>query len=116
MSTVSTRWMDQIDDGVKIKIRSALASVSSFAGINKAYLFGSQADGTADEWSDIDLAVFAEGAEKWDMHKRARMMSRVQKEAGDDIEVHFIPAKALQENDKASFAAWVISHGIELPL
>jgi len=29
-----------------------------------AYLFGSRAEGRADEWSDYDLAVFVEGAEK----------------------------------------------------
>lgn len=108
--------MDQINDIIHTKTKSALEAVSSFARIDKAYLFGSQVDGTADEWSDIDLAVFTDGAETWDIHKRARLMARVQKEAGDDIEVHFIPAKALQENDQAGFAAWVISHGIELSL
>jgi len=108
--------MDRINAIIEKKTKAALACVAGFARIDKAYVFGSQIEGTADQWSDIDLAIFAEGVEKWDMHKRARLMAQVQKDAGDDVEVHFIPAKALQENDKAGFAAWVISRGIELSL
>lgn len=108
--------MAQHDAIIDKKAKAALASIAGFARIDKAYLFGSQVEGMADEWSDIDLAVFAEGVETWDIHKRARLMAKVQKEAGDDIEVHFIPAKALVENDRAGFASWVMSHGVELTL
>jgi predicted nucleotidyltransferase len=108
--------MDQIKEIIKKKTDTALTSISNLTGMERAFLFGSQVDGTADQWSDIDMAVFVEGAEKWDIHKRARLIARIQKEAGDDIEVHFIPAKALRENDKAGFAAWVLTHGIEISL
>lgn len=108
--------MDQLNEIIQKKAESALVAISNLTVVAKAYLFGSQADGTADQWSDIDLAVFVDGAESWDIHKRARLIARVQKEAGDDIEVHFIPARTLQENDKAGFAAWVLTHGVELPL
>lgn len=108
--------MDQLNEMIQKKVRRALVAVSNLTLVVKAYLFGSQADGTADQWSDIDLAVFVDGAESWDIHKRARLVARIQKEAGDDIEVHFIPAKALQENDKAGFAAWILTHGVELPV
>jgi len=38
----------------------------------------------------------------------------VQKEAGDDIELHFFPAGTLQQRDEAGFAAWVLHHGVRL--
>ncbi len=34
--------------------------------------------------------------------------------AGDDIELHFFPAAALQRHHNASFAAWVLNHGVKL--
>ena len=108
--------MAQLDPIIDKKAKAALASVTGFTKIDRAYLFGSQIEGTADQWSDIDLAVFAEGVETWGIHKRARFMAQVQKEAGDDVEVHFIPTKALQKNDKSSFAAWILNHGIELQI
>jgi predicted nucleotidyltransferase len=106
--------MAQLNAIIDKKIKAALASVAGFARVDKAFLFGSQIEGTADQWSDIDLAIFTEDVETWDIHKRARFMAQVQKESGDDVEVHFISSKALLENDKAGFASWVISHGIEL--
>jgi len=81
-----------------------------------AYLFGSRVEGGADKWSDYDLAVFIEGAEKWDITKLARFCSEIQKEAGDDIELHIFPASKSQKPEPASFAAHIISHGISLPL
>ena len=93
-----------------------MAAVSRFGHVVRAYLFGSQVEGTADRWSDIDVAVFVEGVESWDMHHRARVAAQVQKTAGDDVEIHFLPAKALQERDDASFAAWVLIHGMEVQI
>lgn len=88
--------------------------VARFARVARAYLFGSHAAGTADRWSDIDVALFVEGAEDWDLHRRARMAAQVQKEAGDEVEPHFFPASALAGSDPAGFAAWVIKHGVEI--
>ena len=106
--------MAQLDVVIEQRSKVAVAAVSRFGRVVRAYLFGSQVEGTADRWSDIDLAVFVEGVESWDMHQRARVAAQVQKTAGDDVEVHFIPAKALEERDDASFAAWVLTHGVEV--
>lgn len=106
--------MAQLDPVIDRKAHAALIVVSRLTHIAKAYLFGSQVDGRADRWSDIDLAVFTQDAEQWNLHDRARASAQVQKEAGDDIEVHFLPAKALQENDPAGFAAWIMRHGVEV--
>jgi predicted nucleotidyltransferase len=49
------------------------------------YVFGSHIDGTPDAYSDIDLAVFVEGLEAWEMFRRADLTTLVQDEVGDDI-------------------------------
>jgi predicted nucleotidyltransferase len=108
--------MAGIDAVIENRARQALEVLGSNLKIVAVYLFGSRVDGTSDMWSDIDLAVFAEGVEKWDLTKRARTIADVQEKAGDDVEVHLFSAKSLTMCDPASFAAWVISHGIELSL
>lgn len=108
--------MARVDEVIEAKVRKALQVVNRNVTVVAAYLFGSQVTGNADQWSDIDLAVFAEGVETWDIRDRARAAVRVQKEAGDELEVHFFPASALQERarDSAGFAAWIVTHGIEV--
>lgn len=106
--------MAQVDITVEQRAQSAVASLSRFATVTAAYLFGSQVDGRADQWSDIDLAVFIDGLESWDLRERARITAQVQKEAGDEIELHFFSAKSLHRRNDASFAAWVLNHGVRL--
>lgn len=108
--------MAQVDALVEAKIRTALRAVSHIAPVASAYLFGSWADGKADRWSDIDLAVFVVGAESWNLHQRARVVAQVQKEAGDEIELHIFPASALHGSGPATFPAWILAHGIEIPI
>lgn len=84
--------------------------------VGAAYVFGSYAEGRADRWSDIDVAVFVEGVEKWDIRRRARAMFQVQKEAGLNVEAHLFPTSALDQREPGSFAAWVLTHGVEVQL
>jgi predicted nucleotidyltransferase len=104
----------QHDGVIEERGRAAVVCLGRFARVAAACLFGSHVEGTADRWSDIDLAVFIEGLESWDLHDRARVAVQVQKEAGDDIELHFFPAGTLEQRDEAGFAAWVLSHGVKL--
>jgi predicted nucleotidyltransferase len=106
--------MAQLDVTVEQRALVAVTSLSRFATVKAAYLFGSQIEGRADRWSDIDLAVFIEGLEAWDIHDRARITAQVQREAGDDIELHFFSAEMLHRRHNASFANWVIRHGVKL--
>lgn len=106
--------MAQLDAGVAGKVERALAVVGRRVRVVRAYLFGSQVAGGADRWSDIDLAVFVEGVASWTILDRARLAAEVQREAGDDVELHLLPAQALEQPDPASFAAWVLAHGSEV--
>ena len=108
--------MASLDDLTKSRMRLALQSLSRRAHPVSAYLFGSRAEGRADKWSDYDLAVFIEGADKWDMPSLARFCAAIQKEAGDDIELHIFPATQANTPEPASFAAYIMNHGIRLEL
>jgi hypothetical protein len=57
-----------------------------------------------------------EGAENWEPDDLARFCATVQKEAGDDIELHVFPAAQARTVELASFAAYIIAHGIPLAL
>lgn len=106
--------MAGIDPGVAEKARAALEVLSHITEVDRAYLFGSQVEGRADEWSDIDLAVFIEDLDSWSLKDRLVAAVEVQKEVGDDVEVHFLPSSAARQPTPASFAAWILGHGVEL--
>ena len=108
--------MATLDDLTKSRMRLALRSLSRHAHPVAAYLFGSRAEGRADKWSDYDLAVFIEGAERWDMPSLARFCAAIQKEAGDDIELHVFSATQANSSEPASFAAYIMNHGVRLDL
>ena len=108
--------MAALDDLTRKRVRLAFEALSRRARPVAAYLFGSRAEGRADKWSDYDLAVFIEGSEAWDMVRLARFCASIQKEAGDDIELHVFPAAQATAPEPASFAAYIIAHGIRLSL
>jgi predicted nucleotidyltransferase len=92
----------------------ALRILSKEAIIEGAYLFGSQVKGNTHEWSDIDIAAFVHHAESWGIIARAKKMAKVQKEAGDDIELHFFPADQFSHPEPSSFAEYIQKTGIRL--
>jgi len=101
---------------IQERVQLAAAELSKFVRVKGVYVFGSQVEGTPHELSDIDVAVFAEDIDDWDIWERSEVIARVQKEAGDDLEIHFFPAKALRHADPASFAAYILHHGIQVNL
>ena len=108
--------MASLDAVIENRTRAALGVLARRAGLVAAYVFGSRVEGTPSVWSDIDIAVFLKDTADWDLPTRIRAIVEVQTEAGDDIEIHFFPADALQDPDTASFAAYVIRHGVRLAL
>jgi len=108
--------MVSLDNLTKNRMRLALQALSLRTRPVSAYLFGSRVEGHSDKWSDYDLAVFIEGEEKWDMPSLARFCAAIQKEAGDDIELHIFPATQAKLPEPASFAAYIINHGVRLDL
>jgi len=108
--------MAQLDEVIMSRMNRALSALSLRARLVAAYLFGSRVQGKTDEWSDYDLAVFIEEADQWDLPELVRFCAAIQKEAGDDIELHVFPASKADAPDKASFAEYIIKNGVRLDL
>ena len=97
---------------VKAQVQKAVDVLARRQRISAVYVFGSQVDGTANKWSDIDVAVFIEGIEKLDIRDRARLTASAQKEAGDELEVHYFRRESLDHPLPASFAQFVLNNGL----
>lgn len=108
--------MARVDAVIGARARRAIEVLSRSARIAAAYLFGSHAEGTVHPRSDIDLAVFVENLDTLDLSDRTRVAARVQKEAGDEVDLHLLPAEDLVQRDPARFSAWVLTHDVEVRL
>jgi len=108
--------MALLDAEVRQRALDAVRILKGMAAVRAAYVFGSRVEGRAHRFSDIDVALFVEGVENWDIRRRAQAMAQVQKEAGLDVEAHLFPASALDHREPGSFAAWVLTHGVEVGL
>jgi len=104
--------MAVVDAVIEQRAKQAIQALSRYARVRAAYLFGSRVEGKPDEFSDVDIAAFIDNLKNWDFWRRAEIAVLVQKEVGDDIELHFFPAEALTHAEPASFAAYILSHGI----
>ena len=101
-----------LDAEVRRRVLDAIRVLERMATVRGVYVFGSRAEGRGDEWSDIDLAVFMDGVEAWDIRRRARAMTEVQEKAGIDIEAHLFSTSALDHPERGSFAAYIIKNGV----
>lgn len=90
----------------------AVELVATRARLRAAYVFGSQATGTAGADSDIDIAAFIEEPERLGLQGRIRLGVAARERVGDDIEIHFLPAEFLSAPPRASFAEFVLRHGV----
>ena len=106
--------MVALDAEVKRRAFAAALILGRMAHVRAAYVFGSRVEGHAHPWSDIDVALFLDGLETWDMRRRAQAMFQVQKEAGLDVEAHLFSASALECPEEGSFVMYIVKHGVRL--
>jgi len=99
---------------VEQRALAAVETLARLAPVRAAYVFGSQVEGRADKWSDIDVAAFLEGIEDWDIRQHAHAMTRVMKEAGTNVEAHLFPASDFENPPRASFAQYILTHGVRI--
>jgi len=97
---------------VEDRALAAIRTLARLGTVRAAYVFGSQVEGGADRWSDIDVAVFMEGVENWDMQRRARGMALVMEEVGSDVEAHLFPVSALGNPEPGGFVQYILQHGV----
>jgi len=108
--------MAVVDAVIMDRALHAVRVMSRWGRVRAAYLFGSRAQGTGDPWSDIDIAVFVEGAEQWTFERLSRACGDVQRQVGLDIEMHVFPASSYENPPRASFAQYVLQHGTRLDI
>jgi len=106
--------MGTVDAIVESRAVAAVKVLARLGVVHAAYVFGSQVEGTADAWSDIDVAAFIQGLEHWDIRRRAEAMALVMEEAGSDVEAHLFPASALDNPARGGFAEYILRHGIPI--
>lgn len=106
--------MAVFDAVIEQRVREAVSVLSEEADVRAVYVFGSQVEGTPRDFSDIDVAVFVNGLKDWDLRRRAQASARVQKEVGDDVELHFFFSETLANPPKASFALYILREGIPI--
>ncbi len=108
--------MAVVDAVIADRAAEAVRVIGQWGRVRAAYLFGSQVQGTADRWSDIDVAVFVEGAEEWDFERLSRACGAAQRQAGLDIEMHIFPASSYENPPRASFAQYILQYGTRLDI
>jgi len=77
--------MAKIPDNVEQSVKRFLAAIKRLKQVDRAYLYGSQINGTATEWSDIDLAVISADFSS-DMFEERLALMRLAAEIDDRIE------------------------------
>src|SRR5437899_2955579 len=105
-----------VDAVIAERTTEAVRAVANWGRVRAAYLFGSQVEGAADERSDLDVAVFIEGAEHWDFDRVSRACAAAQHQVGLDVELHIFPALFYENPPRASFAQYILAHGVPLNL
>lgn len=108
--------MVALDAGIKSRVLEAARVLEQMAPVRAVYVFGSFVEGRQHPYSDLDIAVFLDGVDDWDMRRRARAMFQVQKQVGLDVETHLFSARALERPDEGSFASHIMHHGVRLDL
>ena len=106
--------MAVIPADIRRQALAATRTLERLGTVRAAYVFGSQAEGRADSWSDIDVAAFLEGIEDWDLQRRATAMALVMEEAGSNVEAHLLPVSALEKPEPGSFAEHILKHGVRI--
>jgi len=106
--------MRTVDTEIESRALAAVKVLSGLGVVREAYLFGSHVEGTPDRWSDIDVGIFMEGVEDWDIHQRAEAMALVMERVGSDVEAHLFPVSSLDNPPQGGFAEYILRHGIRI--
>ena len=106
--------MGTVDTTVGNRALAAVKVLSGLSVVRAAYIFGSHVEGSPDQWSDIDVGVFMEGIEHWEIHRRATAMALVMEQVGSDVEAHLFDASAMENPPRGGFAEYILQHGTRI--
>jgi len=104
----------QLDTAVRARVRRAVACLAEDITVERALVFGSQVEGRAHRWSDIDVAVFSPEADDIGLRQYLDMMLRVGKTVGYDLEVHLYPTRELDPRHMSPWSRHVLQTGVQV--
>ena len=97
-----------------LRVNRVIKRLSNETKVHATFMFGSQVDGNADEYSDLDIAIFVDNYIKWTLMKQVKVSCRIKEAEGDDLDLHFFDADELPNPSPASFAGWVVKNGVKV--
>ena len=100
----------QPDEVIEI-VEAALRRLSEHIPVSAAYIFGSYAEGTAGEHSDIDLAVFSVAADNMNIEERIDFLVRMENNMDAAVEIHLYPEAALRQARPTNIFGHIIATG-----
>lgn len=104
--------MVEVNTDVIGKVKKFINELNNFKiKVNKAYLYGSYAKGTYNEWSDIDVAVVSNdfiGVRLFDKEKMIKAISKV------DYSISPLPFRPEDFNENDLFVKEILKTGIRI--
>lgn len=96
---------------IEILSKKAAREINEKFTVRAVYIFGSYADGTARDDSDIDLAIFADGVDSMGIEEKMDYIVNIQRNVSDDIELHLYPSSLLKDVRPTNFHGYITEHG-----
>ena len=87
---------------IKKRINKFVNKLQKYVTVNKVILYGSWVNGSPDELSDIDLAIFSPDFGKNKL-KELQLLSKIAWEVDESIEAIPYSAEQLKNNDPTNF-------------
>ena len=103
--------MDKIPASVEKSVRNFLHAARRKYSISAAYLYGSQAKGTASLWSDIDVALISDDFSD-DLFDERLVLMHIAARIDDRIEPYPFTKQSFNENDP--IASDIQRHGLRV--
>jgi predicted nucleotidyltransferase len=102
--------MAKTADQIKKELREFTDILKKKYNLYALVLFGSYADGTASEYSDIDIAVFSDDFGE-DVLADMKQLFKLRRKVATDIEPLPFRKKDFYEHDKSDFIHDIVSKG-----
>ncbi len=95
--------------------RQTIALLRQQIPIVQAYLFGSQAQGTAHATSDIDIAAFSPAVDSMTLEAKMNLIVNIERQIDAPVELHVFSTKDLAEARPTNFFGYLQTQGKPIP-
>ncbi len=79
--------------------------------VTAAYLFGSYSEGTPDEDSDIDIAIFSPAADEMLLEEKIGLLAELRLEVGAEVELHLYGDSCFREARPSNIYGHILATG-----